>query len=150
MRGLGDLVEKVISIVTLGQGKKMANYVAKLRGKKDCGCNTRQKYLNNLLSFKKMEENIQIQTVILDWSEQWYLVRNQVPCSCNFDYMYIEILSVDDKFIDEIKLIDPPYLNGQITSMQWGVDLSKNPSYITIKCHKTEGGYTKEVKGIIR
>ena len=45
---LGDFVEKLISVVTLGQGKKIAMYIAKLRGKEDCGCKRRKDILNNL------------------------------------------------------------------------------------------------------
>jgi len=45
---LGDFLEKLISIVTLGQGKKIATYIAKLRGKEDCGCERRKQKLNNL------------------------------------------------------------------------------------------------------
>jgi hypothetical protein len=45
---LGDILEKLISIVTLGQGKKIATYIAKLRGKEDCGCDRRKQKLNNL------------------------------------------------------------------------------------------------------
>ena len=45
---LGDLLEKLISIITLGQGKKIATYIAKLRGKEDCGCERRKEELNNL------------------------------------------------------------------------------------------------------
>ena len=45
---LGDFVEKVISIITLGQGKRIATYIAKLRGKEDCGCERRKNKLNKL------------------------------------------------------------------------------------------------------
>jgi hypothetical protein len=45
---LGDFLEKLISIVTLGQGKKIATHIAKLRGKEDCGCERRKQKLNNL------------------------------------------------------------------------------------------------------
>lgn len=146
MKGLGDLVEKVISIITLGQGKKFATYIAKLRGKKDCGCNRRQNKLNKILSFNIKPKTMEIKTITLDWTQQWNEIRSQVPCSCQFDYMFVEILDNNSQFIEEIKIIDPPILNGQITSMMWGVDILKNPSYITIKCHKKEGGFTNEVK----
>lgn len=46
---LGDFVEKVISIITLGQGKRIATYIAKLRGKEDCGCERRKNKLNKML-----------------------------------------------------------------------------------------------------
>lgn len=44
--GLGDLTEKLINVITLGYGKKLALYIAKLRGKKDCGCKKRKDVLN--------------------------------------------------------------------------------------------------------
>ncbi len=64
---LGDLTEKIISILTLGQGKKLATYIAKLRGKEDCGCNRRKEKLNNL-NFKSM--SIISNTIKLDWSSK--------------------------------------------------------------------------------
>ena len=150
MRGLGDLTEKIISIITLGQGKKIATYIAKLRGKEDCGCNRRQNKLNKILSFNQKLKKMEVKTITLDWTEKWHEIRNQVPCSCQFDYMFLEILNNNSQLIEEIKIIDPPILNGQITSMHWGVDILKNPSYITIKCHKKEGGFTNEVKTDIK
>ena len=45
---LGDWLEKLISIITFGQGKRIATYIAKLRGKEDCGCERRKEELNNL------------------------------------------------------------------------------------------------------
>ena len=45
---LGDFLEKLISIITFGQGKKIATYIAKLLGKEDCGCERRKQKLNNL------------------------------------------------------------------------------------------------------
>jgi len=47
MIGIGDLVAKLISIVTFGQGKRIATWVAKLFGYNDCGCDKRQEQLNN-------------------------------------------------------------------------------------------------------
>lgn len=44
---LGDLLEKIIMIVTLGQGKRIATYVAKrFFDMEDCGCDKRKKKLN--------------------------------------------------------------------------------------------------------
>jgi len=43
--GLGDIVEKAISIATFGQGKRIAN---KLAGPKGCGCNRRKNKLNRI------------------------------------------------------------------------------------------------------
>jgi hypothetical protein len=48
MIGLGDLIQKIISIVTFGQGKRFATWVAKLFGYKDCGCDKRQEQLNKV------------------------------------------------------------------------------------------------------
>jgi hypothetical protein len=45
---LGDLLEKLISIITFNQGKRIAIYIAKLFGKEDCGCERRKQNLNNL------------------------------------------------------------------------------------------------------
>lgn len=45
---LGDLVEKIISIITIGQGKHIAKYIAKKLGKEDCGCDERRDALNDL------------------------------------------------------------------------------------------------------
>ena len=46
--GLGDIVEKIINIITLGYGKRIATWVAKLFGYKDCGCDKRKKDLNKI------------------------------------------------------------------------------------------------------
>ena len=45
---LGDITELLIAILTLGQGKRISNAVARLFGFKDCGCNKRKVWLNNL------------------------------------------------------------------------------------------------------
>jgi len=50
--GLGDFVEAFIKVVTLGQGKRIANAVAHLFGYEDCGCNRRRIWLNNLFKPK--------------------------------------------------------------------------------------------------
>ena len=53
---LGDIVETIISIVTMGQGKKISTYIAKMFGYKDCGCDRRRIYLNNLFLPKHKKE----------------------------------------------------------------------------------------------
>ena len=53
---LGDIVETIISIVTMGQGKKISTYVAKMFGYEDCGCDRRRIYLNNLFLPKHKKE----------------------------------------------------------------------------------------------
>lgn len=49
---LGDFTEKVISIITLGQGKRIATFIAKLFGYKSCGCEERQEKLNKYIFTK--------------------------------------------------------------------------------------------------
>lgn len=46
---LGNMVEGIIEVVTLGRGKDIATWVAKRLGYKDCGCDRRKEYLNKLL-----------------------------------------------------------------------------------------------------
>lgn len=46
--GLGDLVEKGISVATFGQGKRIADKLARKQGKAGCGCSKRKEALNNL------------------------------------------------------------------------------------------------------
>jgi hypothetical protein len=43
---LGDLVEKIISIITFGQGHRIALSIAKFLGYDDCGCKARKTKLN--------------------------------------------------------------------------------------------------------
>jgi len=45
---LGDLTEKIINIITLGQGKKIATYIAKKMGYEKCDCEDRKKALNKI------------------------------------------------------------------------------------------------------
>jgi hypothetical protein len=47
---LGDLVEKIIAIVTLGYGHTFATWVAKKMGYSTCGCETRKEWLNTLFN----------------------------------------------------------------------------------------------------
>ena len=49
---LGDLVEKLIRLITFGYGKRMAKSIAKLFGYKDCGCDERQEKLNKYIITK--------------------------------------------------------------------------------------------------
>ena len=48
MIGLGDLTEKIINVITFGQGKKIATWVASLFGYKDCGCDKRKENMNKI------------------------------------------------------------------------------------------------------
>ena len=45
--GLGTLLEKIINVITLGYGKRMATWVAKKLGKDDCGCTDRKNKLDD-------------------------------------------------------------------------------------------------------
>ena len=46
---LGDIVEKIIVVITLGQGKRIATWIAKKYfGMEDCGCDKRKQDLNNI------------------------------------------------------------------------------------------------------
>ena len=130
---LGDIIENIINIITLGQGKKIATYVAKLRGKEDCGCHKRKTILNNinLTSMKYTEKQF-----ILDWSSKWEEIRNQVGCSCEFDYA---VLLVKDKvggIIHEEKISSTPYMNGQIQKKNLQLPSFLTPHSFSIKFHK--------------
>jgi hypothetical protein len=50
--GIGDIVEAIIKILTLGQGKRIATAIARLFGYEDCGCDRRRIWLNNLFKPK--------------------------------------------------------------------------------------------------
>jgi hypothetical protein len=45
---LGNIIEKIINIITLGQGKRIATWIAHKRGKESCGCDERKESLNNI------------------------------------------------------------------------------------------------------
>jgi phage N-6-adenine-methyltransferase len=45
---LGNLIELIIKILTLGQGKRMSKWIANKLGFEDCGCDDRKKALNNI------------------------------------------------------------------------------------------------------
>jgi len=56
---LGDIVEAIITIITLGNGKSIAMYIAKnVFGKDSCGCEERRIFLNQLTC--KEEDGIKI------------------------------------------------------------------------------------------
>jgi hypothetical protein len=50
MRGLGDVVKRVAEATRMD---KVANFVAKKMGAKDCGCNAKADKLNTLVPFKR-------------------------------------------------------------------------------------------------
>ncbi len=51
--GLGDTIAKITNALGID---KVAEGVAKLAGKEDCGCNRRRKKLNELVSYKRHED----------------------------------------------------------------------------------------------
>ena len=54
---LGDKLEVLINIITLGQGKRIAKWVAKkFFDLDDCGCEDRKRKLNNITRYAKKEE----------------------------------------------------------------------------------------------
>lgn len=55
--GLGDIVEKVIHVITFGQGKCFATFIVKLFGYDDCGCTRRKSKLNKLFKNVKFKSN---------------------------------------------------------------------------------------------
>jgi predicted N-acyltransferase len=52
-RGLGDTIAKITHFFRIDV---LAQKIAKLRGKEDCGCERRREKLNNLVPYKKQEE----------------------------------------------------------------------------------------------
>jgi hypothetical protein len=48
-QGLGDTIAKFTHFFGID---KLADWVAKMFGKKDCGCNRRRKQLNKIVSYK--------------------------------------------------------------------------------------------------
>ena len=51
---LGNIVDGIINVITLGWGKDLAGWIAlKYFGKADCGCEYRRIWLNELLGCKE-------------------------------------------------------------------------------------------------
>lgn len=50
---VGNIVEKIINILSLGQGHKIAQYIAIKLGFPDCGCEKRKDWLNQLFTKQK-------------------------------------------------------------------------------------------------
>lgn len=144
---LGDLVEKIIRVVTLGQGKKVATKIAKLRGKEDCGCDRRQQKLNNIgdtiFSFTEPGE----QSVInVSWKNEWKDIRRQVGCSCVFVEGVIEIQDKNGAVIKSKTFNDKPRLKGKKTNITIEYPIKAIPVLAVIRYKKDDGKYTKDVK----
>ena len=45
---LGDKLEYIINIITLGKGKDIAQWIANKLGYEDCGCDNRKNWLNGI------------------------------------------------------------------------------------------------------
>jgi hypothetical protein len=45
---LGTWLEYFLLVISLGQSKKIASYIANKLGYEDCGCDKRRDWLNNL------------------------------------------------------------------------------------------------------
>jgi hypothetical protein len=50
---LGNIVDGLINVVTLGWGKDIAMWIANKLGYEDCGCERRRIYLNELCGCKE-------------------------------------------------------------------------------------------------
>jgi hypothetical protein len=55
---IGDIVEAIITILTLGNGKDVAMYIANKLGYESCGCEERRIWLNKL-TCKEYKDGIQ-------------------------------------------------------------------------------------------
>jgi hypothetical protein len=130
---LGNLTEKIISILTLGQGKRLAMYIAKLRGKEDCGCNRRKEKLNNI-NFKSM--SISQKPLNLDWSSKWNKIRGQVSCACEFNYAILQVKDKQNNLIHEEKIMASPYMSGQIKNKDISLPSFLTPHSFSLKFHK--------------
>ena len=47
---LGDFVEGLIQVITLGRGKDLATWIANKLGYESCGCDERKFWLNQLFN----------------------------------------------------------------------------------------------------
>jgi len=135
---LGDLVEKIIKFVTLGQGKKIATKAATLRGKEDCGCNRRQQKLNEfgdkIIPFKE-KSPIKYNKLRVNWSNNdWNDVKKQVSCTCNFIEGILEVYDKNQALIIIINFIDKPLLTGKITYLDIVYPSKSIPYSATLKC----------------
>ena len=50
---VGNIVDGLINVITLGYGKDIAMWVANKLGYADCGCERRRVYLNELFGCKQ-------------------------------------------------------------------------------------------------
>ena len=57
---LGDWVEGLLQVVSLGHSKDIAQWVAHKLGYEDCGCDRRKEYLNNLVGCKQKDIKLEL------------------------------------------------------------------------------------------
>lgn len=50
---IGNIVDGIINIITLGHGKELAGWIAGKLGYEDCKCERRRIYLNGLFGCKE-------------------------------------------------------------------------------------------------
>ena len=79
-KGLGDTIAKITHATGLD---KVADKVAKMAGKEDCGCNRRRKVLNELLPYTSTEEPPQprIEAKVPDKLDGEYVVLEEIHCT---------------------------------------------------------------------
>jgi hypothetical protein len=47
---LGNIIEKIIAVITFGYGHSIATWIAHKLGYETCGCETRKQWLNTLFN----------------------------------------------------------------------------------------------------
>lgn len=146
---LGDLVEKIIKFVTLGQGKKVATKVATLRGKEDCGCNRRQQKLNEfgdkiLNPYEKPP--LKQSTLRVSWSKNdWNDISRQVSCTCNFIEGILEVYDKNQALITLETFTDKSLLKGKITYLDIEYPSNSSPSTAILKYRTNKNEFTNPV-----
>lgn len=80
-KGVGDTIAKITNATGLD---KVADAVAKMAGKEDCGCNRRRKTLNEIFPYTKqteIKETPYINSKPLDKIEGEYEVLQEISCT---------------------------------------------------------------------
>jgi hypothetical protein len=63
---LGDWVEGLISVLTLGRGKDMATWIAKKLGFASCGCDERKAFLNKVMGCSPSQIKLELDATYID------------------------------------------------------------------------------------
>jgi len=76
--GLGDSVAKFTKFFGLD---KLATFIARLRGKEDCGCDRRRRKLNNIVPYKHLSQDLYVFTGTRKFTflEDARILRQGVP-----------------------------------------------------------------------